>query len=415
MMQMIGPAPVAIPYRVPDNWIEYDYMGVVEELIDAKNAVASLKAVPFQLSWIEELRKTQLKMEVAGTAQIEGAYFSVSELDTAMKAENVEELVTRSQRRANSAARAYKWIAQIADDVPITSQIVCDIHRLIVTGCDDDHCLPGKLRGLEHDASFGVPRHLGSAGGPDSVSLLESLAREAQTTFQEHDPLIQGLALHYHFVAMHPFSDGNGRTARALEALILQRMGLKDCLFTAMSNYYCEEKRSYLEILASVRARGHDLTAFLKFGLKGVAIQAGRLSQIIKNTVEKEIFKNLIRELFARAQSTRKGVIVKRQLTLLDRISKYDPPQKLSVLVDSVKEHYDTHKNPFDAVVRDLNRLYGLGAICVEQGDDLTAANSYIAANFDWPKTITDEDFFARLALLPKSRADASLATQRTR
>ena len=37
---------------------------------------------------------------------------------------------------------------------------------------------------------------------------------------------------------MHPFVDGNGRTARALEALMLQRAGLRDSSFIAMSNYY---------------------------------------------------------------------------------------------------------------------------------------------------------------------------------
>jgi Fic family protein len=38
--------------------------------------------------------------------------------------------------------------------------------------------------------------------------------------------VIQALALRYHFAAMHSFMDGNGRTARALEALMLQRVGL---------------------------------------------------------------------------------------------------------------------------------------------------------------------------------------------
>jgi Fic family protein len=41
---------------------------------------------------------------------------------------------------------------------------------------------------------------------------------------------------------MHPFLDGNGRTARALEALMLQRTGLRDTLLIAMSNYSYEQK-----------------------------------------------------------------------------------------------------------------------------------------------------------------------------
>lgn len=54
--------------------------------------------------------------------------------------------------------------------------------------------------------------------------------------FRRHDPFIQALALHYHMGGMHPFQDGNGRTARAVEALLLQRPRLKDDPFISMSN-----------------------------------------------------------------------------------------------------------------------------------------------------------------------------------
>ena len=65
--------------------------------------------------------------------------------------------------------------------------------------------------------------------------------KELDTSFRGHDILIQALAAHYHFAAMHPFLDGNGRTARALEALMLGGAGLRDTCFIAMSNYYYEE------------------------------------------------------------------------------------------------------------------------------------------------------------------------------
>jgi Fic family protein len=54
--------------------------------------------------------------------------------------------------------------------------------------------------------------------------------------FRQYDPLIQALAVHYHIAAMHPFQDGNGRTARALEAFLLQKARSRDSAFVAMSN-----------------------------------------------------------------------------------------------------------------------------------------------------------------------------------
>jgi Fic family protein len=98
-----------------------------------------------------------------------------------------------------------------------------------------------------------------------------------RTVFHEHDPLIQALALHYHLASLHPFLDGHGRTARAIEALMLQRVGLRDTLFIAMSNYYYEEKTAYLQALTDTRAANHHLTPFLKFALKGIEIQCSRL------------------------------------------------------------------------------------------------------------------------------------------
>jgi len=50
---------------------------------------------------------------------------------------------------------------------------------------------------------------------------MEALCNAAQTIYRGHDPLIQALAMHYHFASMHPFLDGNGRSARALETLML--------------------------------------------------------------------------------------------------------------------------------------------------------------------------------------------------
>jgi len=51
--------------------------------------------------------------------------------------------------------------------------------------------------------------------------------------------------------------------------------------------------------LAAVRAGGHDLTAFLKFGLKGIAIQTQRLTSLVRNAVSKELFRGLMVDLYA--------------------------------------------------------------------------------------------------------------------
>ncbi len=400
----------AVQYTMPTAWIRYDRDAVSDSVLNANASILSLRAIPFRRRWVTELQQMQLKMEIAGTSQIEGANFAANELGAAIRAETPDQLLTRSQRQAHAAARAYRTITRAPDDQPVTIDLVKDIHRSIVIGCDDDHCAPGVTRQADQNVTFGRPKHRGVAGGKPCAEALVRLTRETATTFRRHDPLIQALALHYPFAAMHPFADGNGRTARALEALMLQRADLKDVLFIPMSNYYHEEMREYLAALAAVRERKHDLTPFLTFSLNGITLEVSRLTRLLKTAVSKELFRQLLNELFVRLESTRKRVILKRQLVVLNRLLEWDGEIECLQLVAEVREHYASRKNIVAAIVRDINRLGVLGAVTVRADDSQARRRFYIEVNLDWPCTITDAEFFERLEQLPKSKTHGFLA-----
>lgn len=396
--------PSAIQYDLPDSWIAYDKSVIATRLIGAKAAVQTLQSMPFQRRWVEDLQQVQLKLEVDGTSRIEGAEFVGDELDVAIRSKEPESLLTRSQRQASAAMRTYRWVAQIPDDQPISVDLIKRMHVRIVTGCDDDRCEPGTLRRSDQDVTFGSPRHRGVQVGRSCEEALKRLVTEAATAFQQHDPLVQAIAMHYHIAAMHPFLDGNGRTARALEALMLQRCGLKEILFVPMSNYYCDEKESYLSSLAMVRASRHDLTQFLNFALKGVELQAKRLTEKLKRAVSRAIFRNFMGELSMRLETTRKRVIVKRQLQVLEVLLEKDAPIGLSQLIGDVEEHYKSRKHPYSAMVRDLNRLIALGAVTPDKVDTPGGSQFRISVNLDWPAKITETDFFEMLRTLPKAK-----------
>ena len=86
------------------------------------------------------------------------------------------------------------------------------------------------------------------------------------------------MAAHYHVGAMHPFDDGNGRTARALEAFMLRRAGVNDMVMVSLSNYYYEHMEEYLAALYDSRSLGHDLTPFLRIALPAVAERCNALA-----------------------------------------------------------------------------------------------------------------------------------------
>ena len=397
---------MVIKYRTPDRWIHYNHSAIVQELAEAKGAIIALKTIPFQRRWVEELQAMQLKLEVAGTTKIEGADFSGAELDVAMR-ETPEQLFTRSQRQARAAIQTYKWIPTIPNDMPITKELICEMHRRIVTGADEDHCVPGTIRKQDDNVTFGAPRHRGAEGGEECNRAFDKMIEAIQKGFREHDELVQGLALHYHFGAMHPFQDGNGRTARALEALCLQRAGMRDATFIAMSNYYYDEKKQYLEALSAVREGDFDLTPFLKFGLRGIALQSQRLANEIRRHVSREVFRSLMHDLFGRLQTKRKRVIAKRQVAILEHLLTLQEVE-WSVFHRDVIKLYDNVKNPQKALIRDLNHLLGLHAINYRQEPvpkgSKGESNLILWARLEWPSEITETEFFRKVSNLPRSK-----------
>jgi len=381
--------------------MRYDFAAIARELAEAKAAALSLKTIPYQRSWVEELQKLELKMEVAGTSRIEGADFTDKELDIALK-ETPDQLLTRSQRQAFAALQTYEWIRTLPDDQPVTTELIRDIHRRIVTGADDDHCTPGELRGRDQNVDFGTPRHRGCDGGQACESALGQLAEAIRSEYRGHDPLIAALAAHYHLAAMHPFLDGNGRTARALEALLLQRAGLRDTCFIAMSNYYYDEKPGYLAALAEVRARGHDLGPFLSFGLNGIARQVQRLLLEIQHEMRKALFQNVMFSLFGRMATKRRRVMAKRQLAILQVLLAEKEPLRWSALKAKVAHLYGELRKPDHAMMRDMINLLDLRTLGLTRDKDGVL---HLAVRLEWPTEITETEFFQQSKKLPKAKA----------
>jgi Fic family protein len=400
-----------VRYELPERWLSYDSSAVMTALIEAKAAVRALQTLPYQRSWVEKLQELQLKREVAGTSRIEGAEFTERELEQAIRADvTVEELITRSQRQAHAAMQTYRWLATIPQDRPMQPELIREVHSRLVTGCDDDHCEPGALRGRDHNVTFGIPRHRGVEGGPSCAEAFHSLLRAYRMEFREHDPLIQALALHYHLAAMHPFLDGNGRTARAAEALVLQRAGLTDRAFIAMSNYYYEEKPAYLRVLSETRTLRHDLTPFLLFGLKGIRQQCETLTSEIRRQMQKALFRDTMYNLFNRLETKRKRVIGERQVEIL-KVLLDEGEVELTRLNERVYYHagYNGLMNSDSAFWRDIEQLESLRAVSVIP-PEIPGTDWKAVINLDWPQQITDTEFFRRSQKLPKGESHRFLS-----
>lgn len=83
------------------------------------------------------------------------------------------------------------------------------------------------------------------------------------------DPLIRMAVQHYQFEAIHPFTDGNGRTGRVMNILFLVQQGLLDSPILYLSRYIIQNKGDYYRLLLDVTSR-QNWGAWILFILNGV-------------------------------------------------------------------------------------------------------------------------------------------------
>ena len=211
-------------YHLPQRWLRYNLAEVAMPLVQAKTSAGVLKRLPYLYQWIEQVHEEQLRLEAVGTTRIEGAQFSARQQEEVLSSDTAPaSSLTHSQRQLRAANATYRWLRSVEPSRLINTDFVLDIHRRIVTGCDDDRCEPGKLRRDGDNVTFGNPVCRGAIGGPELSNAFNGLIQAISGEFRNHDPIIQALAAHYHLGAMHPFGDGNGRTARALEAFMMRK------------------------------------------------------------------------------------------------------------------------------------------------------------------------------------------------
>lgn len=398
--------PPPIRYAAPAQWLRYDASKVLQAVATARAAGFALATMPFQRAWIEELQQAQIASEVAGTCRMEGGELSEHELRAALAPSGAsgDATFTELQHQARATAGAYRWMAALDPDRPIDRELILELQGRIVARPGEVDGRPGAFRALDRNIVFGSPPHRGAEGGEECARTVGYLLEALQGEFREHDPFVQALGLHYHLAAMHPFADGNGRTARALENLVLQRAGLRDNAFIAMSAYHHEHRAEYMTVLADVRAIGHDLTRFLIFGLRGIERRCRRLLGQVTHETHKALFRDTMTRLFGRLDSTRKEALGLRQLALLDRLLKDDALDARTLWAE-IGHRYATLKSPDLAFARDITGLYELRAIDIEGIDDAVRLRVRLA----WPAEITEREFFKRLERVPRGKGNAVL------
>ena len=108
---------------------------------------------------------------------------------------------------------------------------------------------------------------------------------------------------------IHPFIDGNGRTARLFAALILYRSGFDHRRFFALDDYYDEDRQSYYEALKTAQQNDGDGTKWLEYFTEGVLVSVNRVKEIIERL-----------ELTPKEAGAEQIELTSKQIKILERI-----------------------------------------------------------------------------------------------
>jgi len=181
------------------------------------------------------------------------------------------------------------YITSLSRDDEYSEELLLNMHKLITARIIPEE-ESGRFREIQVVLKNSVTGEVGFKP-PQALEvpfLVEDFLRWMNSEFgkREHPVLRAGIA-HYVLAAVHPFVEGNGRTARAFATLILFREGYDIKRFFALEEYFDKHADEYFGALMEVsnqafKLEDRDLTPWLTTFTKALAEELGRIKEKIR-------------------------------------------------------------------------------------------------------------------------------------
>ncbi len=229
---------------------ELESRAVLKACIEARAALAELKQagalIPNQAVLINSIPL----LEAQASSEIENIVTTTDRLfQFADDREVLADPATKEALRYRTALReGFESLAKHPLSTRTAVEICCTIK-----GVDMDvRRTPGTALVNERSGGLIYTPPEGEALIRDKLANWEQFLHEAE----DIDPLVRMAIGHYQFEAIHPFTDGNGRTGRVLNLLYLVDKGLLDIPVLYLSKAIIEAKQDYYRLLLDVSREG---------------------------------------------------------------------------------------------------------------------------------------------------------------
>jgi Fic family protein len=259
-----------------------------------------------QLRILAHIRSTHF------STRIEGNRLTLKEAEEVIQQGR---LIPGREREVQEVERYYRALQKVENwvecDQKITEAHIQKLHAILYTGRRTKATPYRDGQNVIRDTNGSIVYMPPEAN--DVPELITETTKWIQSAKEEIPvPVIAGIA-HYQLVTIHPFYDGNGRTARTLATWILYNEGYDLGKFYALEEFYSEDLEGYYEALVTHPHHNYyfgrneaDITPWLDYFLKGMSVVFERVAQVVRQKtepgMEDPVAQDLLRPLDHRAR-----------------------------------------------------------------------------------------------------------------
>ena len=266
---------------------------IVKLLTKISAARETILNSPLIPKWNVTLRQEAIIHSAHSSTSIEGNRLSLKQVSELARGREIT-AARRDKQEVLNYLDVLKNIKNLIKDNFITEKDILNIHRMVTKNTLDNPTDSGFYRNryvvvanrFTGEIFFRPPQNLEVPGLVKN--LFEWINSEES---KELDPVIEAGVVHYELVRIHPFVDGNGRTARVLAALILYLRGFDTNQFFCLDDYYDSNRPAYYKALQSIKPDTLDLTSWLEYFTEGVNISTEAVKERIVRLSSKRLRK----------------------------------------------------------------------------------------------------------------------------
>lgn len=263
----------------------------------------------------------------------------------------------------------------------LTVELIKQFNKTVLTELSLDE---GTIAGEIRTHSVVVGRYLG-APAEDCEFLLQELCdwlngdtfKPRSEGFNIVYAILKATVAHLYIAWIHPFGDGNGRTARLLELYILIASGVPAPAAHLLSNHYNQTRTKYYQQLDRASKSGGDIIPFIHYAVEGLVDGLREQINYIRNQVWDITWRSHVHEFFKDQTS----VVATRRRNLVLDISRLNESVKLDKILEiSARVARFYAQTTPKTLARDLNELVKAKLLNKEPGNRYSAAKERILA-----------------------------------